>query len=421
MIINRKANIRKRNTENHSRLNFIVAIIFLSACVLIGRLFNLQVLNYDLYTALASDQHLVFSELEPNRGRIYYQDNQAGEEEKLYPVATNKEFALVYAVPSMIEKPEEVAEKIYEVFEKEAIEKEVDELLANDEFFKQTPEQMSAEEWKMREEYKKTKREAEIEIRKKVIFDAYLAKLSKKNDPYEPLQKKVDEVKLKQLTDLNLVGIKYVMQKHRYYPEGNAGSQLLGFVGNSGEKEAGSYGLEGFFNDELSGKQGSVRTERSADGRTIIVNDREYDQPNDGSDLVLTINRSIQYVVCNKLYQYVLQHGADSGSVIVMEPKTGAIIAMCSAPDFDPNNYGNVENDNLYNNPAIFAEFEPGSTFKAITIASGIDKGVIEPSSLYTDKGQIMIEGWPKPISNSDFSTHGAWGTVDMAKVLEQS
>ena len=94
MIINRKANIRKRNTENHSRLNFIVAIIFLSACVLIGRLFNLQVLNYDLYTALASDQHLVFSELEPNRGRIYYQDNQAGEEEKLYPVATNKEFAL---------------------------------------------------------------------------------------------------------------------------------------------------------------------------------------------------------------------------------------------------------------------------------------------------------------------------------------
>lgn len=421
MIINRRANIRKGNRENNSRLNLIVAIIFLSASLLIGRLFNLQILNYDYYTALASDQHLVFSQLEANRGQIFYQDNQVGEASKLYPVATNKEFALVYAVPNMIEKPEEVAVKIYEVFDKEGVEKEVDAILAEDEFFKKTPEEMSAEEWTMREEYKKTKREIEIETRKKVIVEAYFLKLSKKNDPYEPLQKKVDEVKLKQLTDLNLAGIKFVMQKHRFYPDGNAGSQLLGFVGKSEEKEVGRYGLEGFFNDELAGKQGSVRTERSADGRTIIVNDREYDKPNDGSDLVLTINRSIQYEVCNKLYQYVQKHGASSGTVIVMEPKTGAIIAMCSAPDYDPNNYSQVNDMMVYNNPAIFDEYEPGSTFKSITIAAGIDQGVIEPSSLYTDKGQIMIEGWHKPISNSDYSTHGAWGVVDMAKVLEQS
>lgn len=421
MLNNRRAHLRRTNKENNGRLKLILAIIFLSAGLLVLRLFDLQILKYELYTALASDQHQVFSELKPNRGKIFYQDNKAGELQKLYAVATNKEFALVYAVPNLIQNSEDTAQKLYEIFDKASVEAEVEKVLKDDPYFKETTEPLVAEEWQAREEYKKIKREAEIESRKKTVIDAYLLKLNKKNDPYEPLKKKVDEEQLSQLMTLNLPGIKSVMQNHRYYPEKNAGSQLLGFVGFSDDQEVGQYGLEGFFDEELKGKEGSVRSERSAGGESIIVNNREYNQPKDGSDLVLTINRSIQYVVCNKLYEYAAKHGADSGSVIVMDPKTGAIIAMCSWPDYDPNNYGDVNDIMVYNNPAIFSEYEPGSIFKSITMAAGIDQGVVEPNSLYNDPGQLMIEGWHKPISNSDFSTHGAWGMVDMTKVLEQS
>jgi cell division protein FtsI (penicillin-binding protein 3)/stage V sporulation protein D (sporulation-specific penicillin-binding protein) len=421
MMFGGKKNLRRRDRENNGRLNLVVAIIFLLAFLLIGRLFSLQVFKHDLYIALASDQHLVYSQLEPDRGEIFFQDNPIGDSSKLYPVATNKEFALIYAVPSMIEKPQEVAEKIFEIFDKEKVEKEVDELLEEDEYFQESDEEMSSEEFKIKEEFKKVKREAEIKTRQEKIIKSYLKKLEKKADPYEPLKKKVDEDKLKELMDLNIIGIRYVMQQHRYYPEGRIGSHMLGFVGYSGDEEVGCYGLEGFFDEELSGQKGSIRTERSADGNPIIVNDREYNQAKDGSDLVLTINRSIQYVVCNKLYEEAEKYDVEKGSIIVMEPKSGAILAMCSWPDYDPNYYNQVEDIKVYNNSAIFDEYEPGSIFKTITIAAGLDQGVIEPHTLYRDKGEIMIEGWPKPIGNSDFETHGPWGIVDMTTVLEQS
>ena len=125
--------------------------------------------------------------------------------------------------------------------------------------------------------------------------------------------------------------------------------------------------------------------------------------------------------VCEKLQDAVTKHNASGGSVIVLEPKTGAIIAMCSVPSFDPNNYREEKDISVYNNPAIFYQYEPGSTFKAITLAIAIDQGKITPSTTYEDKGSIMIKGWHKPISNSDFATHGAHGVVDMNSVLDNS
>ena len=104
-----------------------------------------------------------------------------------------------------------------------------------------------------------------------------------------------------------------------------------------------------------------------------------------------------------------------------MDPKTGEIIAMCSVPDYDPNNYKDVSNINVYNNPVIFSQFEPGSTFKSITMAAALDQGKVNPSSTYIDKGEVYIEGWPKPIRNSDFATKGGHGVTTMSTVLEKS
>lgn len=423
MVFGKKDKKKVRKKEINNRLYVIMAIIFLLVGSVIARLYNLQVSKYDLYIALASDQHQVYNKLEAKRGRIFMQDNKNSTDNELYPVATNKDFALAYAIPKEVENPEELAVKLYEIFDKNEVEKEVDKLLEGDDYFLgvQISLDESEEKKKEIEEFKKVKRDLEIEVRQKKIIDAYKEKLTKKNDPYEPIRKKITDEQLEQVKNLNMPGIDFIMEKHRFYPEGNVGSQVLGFVGFTDKGQTGRYGLEGFFNEELSGRGGAIRTERSAGGELIIINDREYSKPLDGSDLVLTINRSIQFMACNKLSEEASRHGADGGSVVVMDPSTGAILAMCSWPDYDPNNYADIEDANVYNNPAIFDQYEPGSIFKVITMAAGVDSGKITPETFYQDNGYINIEGWPKPIKNSDYETAGAHGWVNMITVLEKS
>jgi len=409
---------KKNPKENANRLNFILAIVFLSALFSVLRLYRLQVADRDLYVAMASDQHQVFNKLEPKRGQIFFEDKNS--EGGYYPAATNKNFAEVFAIPKKIVDPEKIAESLYTIFDQEKVVREVEYLLAEDNDLKApVGEEEEEKARQVRLEFIKIKKEKEIESRKNELIEAYKAKLSKKNDPYEPLKSKVNEVDLQKVLDLKSEGIDYVIQEYRYYPEKNVGSQIMGFVGGADQK--GQYGLEGFFNDELSGRAGSVKIERAAGGELIIVREREQDAAADGSNLILTINRSIQFTACKKLENAVQRHGADGGSIIIMEPKSGAIIAMCSYPDYDPNEYKSIKEIDVFNNPAIFYQWEPGSIFKPITIAAALDMGKISPETTYTDKGFLIIEGWPKPIKNSDFSTKGGHGQVNMVTVLEES
>jgi len=412
----------KRGKDYSNRLYVVAAIIFLLSGMVVFQLVKLQVWQHDLYTALASDQHLAYNKLMPERGKIFVVDRE-GDKNSLFPEATNKDFAMLYAIPMKINDPELAAEKLFEILDKETVATSVDKILRTDEFFAplNDPDALSAAEWKERKEFFEIKKEAEIEIRKKAIVDEYLKKLSLKNDPYEPIRDKIDEETLAKILALNIEGFDYIMAKHRYYPDNEIGAQLLGFVGYDGDDKKGRYGLEGFFDEELAGLQGTLKSERSANGELIIINDREYKKETDGSDLVLTIDRSIQYEACTRLDEAVMRHGADGGSIVVMEPFTGAIIAMCSWPGFDPNNYGEVEDINQYNNPVIFEDYEPGSIFKVITMAAALDQGAVSPQTTYVDNGFVNIEGWPKPIKNSDFETHGGYGRVDMVTVLNDS
>lgn len=458
---------KKEKKENNNRINLLLAIIFLFGGSILFRLYNLQVTSFDLYTALASSQHQATKYLEPKRGRIFIQD-QNKEEEKLYPVATNKEFALVYTKPDELENPELMADILHYIFDKDRIEKEVDEILEKYKLENMLDEK--GEITKEEEEFLKVKRELEINLRKEQALNDYLKIFNKENDPYEPIARKVNEETLKKLyaliinapailqnkkdeediedffsmvrannfviknnivyqvnqetgeeTKAEIAGIDYMWQLYRYYPEGNIGSHLLGFVGYMDDEKIGHYGLEGFFNQELFGQFGSVIAERDARGDLVIVNDREYNKAEDGSDLILTINRSIQFKACQKLNTAALRYGADGGSIIIMDPATGAIIAMCSWPDYDPNNYQTVEDIKVFNNPAIFAQYEPGSIFKTFTMAASIDQDAITPDTTYNDEGSVMVSGWPKPIRNSDYDTHGGYGVVNMVTVLEES
>ena len=418
---NRKTIRKERNQYSNNRINLIMAIVFLLGGLTICKLYSLQIMSYDLYTALAFDQHQIFSKLEPERGKIFIQDNLGNNSNnELYPIATNKEFALVYAIPKNVKKPRELAEQLYKIFKQTETEKEVDELL--DELEKNN---------ELNKEFRLVKREAEINLRKEIIIEEYLKILTKKDDPYEPIAEKVDQdtlEKIKELIASSLTsqsgkseGIDYIIKKYRYYPDANVGSHMLGFVGFVGDEKRGRYGLEGFFDQELFGKFGSIKAERSATSNVIIINDREYSKPENGRELILTINRTIQWTACQKLNETALRHGAEGGSIIIMEPQSGAILAMCSWPDYDPNNYNDVQDIKIYNNPVVFDQYEPGSIFKAITMAASLDQEKVTPETTYNDQGRIEISGWPKPIKNSDYESHGGHGIVDMNTVLVES
>jgi cell division protein FtsI/penicillin-binding protein 2 len=419
------------NKISANRLRLVVAIIFLLIGALVYKLFAVQIGQCDLYTALASSQHNTYSELKPDRGRIFLSETINGQE-KLYPLATNKDFASVFAVPKEISNPREIAEKLYQYFDEPSLSKAT--VNPNSTTSSSTAEIASST--------------------RENIINAYFKKLDKPNSLYSSLDKKLDTTELIKLfaylaststapvsaNDLELINGQIVykktasstakfnlpsfgfdIQKYRYYPEKEIGSHLLGFVSYADNAETGKYGLEEFFNDELAGKSGYLKSEKAAQSDTVIVNNREYVKPVNGSDLVLTVDRNIEFVACEKLKEAVKKHGADGGSVIIMNPKTGAIIAMCSVPDFDPNNYQDVTNMRVFNNPVTFDQYEPGSVFKTVTMSAAIDQGKVTPTTTYNDPGELMISGWNKPIRNSDFDTKGGHGVVDMNTVLESS
>lgn len=470
----------RRGREQYSffnnRINLLIAIIFLFGLAVIYRLYDIQIAEHDLYLARAQDQHQVYNVLEPERGRILIEDNTAGEKD-LYPLADNKDFALLYAIPEDIKDPEITANKLFKIFDRGQVEKEVEKFFEEkdkhdlearlDEVSQLSKDKRIKEEKRIKNnfhklsndpvwlEIRKEKKEKEIEKRKEKYVKKYKKMLSKKNDPYEPLKKKVGKERLKEIysillsgpenkvstsslevkdggifkrktegSDLEPVayeGIDHIMKKYRYYPENEVGAHILGFVSSEDGRPMGNYGLEGFFNDELFGSRGEVKSELGAEKDIIIVNDRQYREPKDGSDLRLSIDRSIQFAACRKLKESMDKFKADKGTVLIMAPETGALLAMCSYPSYNPNEYGQVENMEVFNNPAVFEQYEPGSVFKTITMAAAINEGKISPSTIYNDKGKIMIEGWDKAIKNSDFSSKGAHGWVDMDYVLSHS
>ena len=437
-----KSNFRpEKSIISNSRWRLVLIIIFLFSGSLIYKLFSVQIKQCDLYTAMAAGQQQVGGLLKPERGKIFF-TGRVNSEEKLYSVASNKEMAVLYAVPKDVVNPEELAEKFYDFFDRPLLEEDL----------KREIEKKSSDD-----NIEPLSLEVATSTKEKVI-DTYLNRLDKPNSLYQPLENKrleintllqffaflgqssyedlsADDLELRggrillkdpksfdaSAAELKIPGIGFDIGKFRHYPENDMGSHLLGFVSYADNDEQGKYGLEEFFNTELFGRYGSVKTDRAGADNILIVNDREYIKPEDGHDLVLTIDRNVQSVVCQKLKDSVRKHGAAGGSVIAMDPKTGAIIAMCSEPSFNPNDYRNVKDISYFNNPALAYQYEPGSVFKAITIAIAIDQGKISPATTFNDEGQIMISGWPRPIRNSDFRTHGAHGVVDMNTVLEKS
>lgn len=407
---------KNKTSVNDWRISAIRVFFIFATVIIIFRLFSLQVLNFSFYEALASGQHSFYKELFAKRGSIILKDRGDDTE---YFGATNEPRGFLYADPTKIENPISTAKMISEVLGYEVLREEVvkegeglsnleEEVILTDEEVNQNYEEVIEESI---EEPKEPEEDPYKEYRKLV------ERFSKENDPYEPIARGVGENVLKKIDELKLPGIHYILEDARSYPEAGLGGHIFGFVRDDDKTGlTGQYGLEGYFNEFLAGKNGFLDTETDVSGRWIGVGSRDFEPATNGGNILLTIDRTVQYIACKELKAGVERYDADSGSVIIMDPKTGKILAMCSVPDFDPNEYNMVEDISIYNNNAIFTAYEPGSVIKPITMAGAIDIGALTPTTTYTDEGEVDVDDYT--IRNSDLKSYGL---QTMTEVLEKS
>ncbi len=221
-----------------------------------------------------------------------------------------------------------------------------------------------------------------------------LKKIENKNYQEVILKRKVENDTILKIRKLNLTGISVTDDIRRYYPNNNLASHVLGFTGTDNQ---GLDGLEAIFNNILTGVPGRVSTPKDASGRKIDDSTSEYYKPEDGYNIVSTIDEVIQHYAEKAIDQAYLDDKPAKGiSAIVMDPKTGEILAMANRPDYNPNDPFSGPKDNWYNlwrNYSISNTYEPGSVFKAVTAAAALEDGVVTPDTEFYDPGYIMVAG----------------------------
>lgn len=221
-----------------------------------------------------------------------------------------------------------------------------------------------------------------------------------------PLAHKISSEKAEKIKQTGLSGIGLSLEPSRFYPEASMAAQLLGFVGaDLNGIEKGYFGLEGYYDRELRGKEGKLREEKDIRGRPILFGVQEKIKAIDGRSLNLYLDRNLQFMIEEKLNKAIQTYGAKDGSVIVMDPATGGIIAMANTPSFDPRTFSDYET-NLYKNPLISDYYEPGSTFKTVVAAAAIDQRLISADSVYQDNGPVTVADYSLRTWNDQY--HGA-------------
>ncbi len=334
-----------------SRPNFLIFITYILGALICGRLFVLTVVNHDIYLAKSINQEKFAQDQSIKRGKISLKDWQG----QTYSVAINRGWSMAYAEPNRItENKHSLAREIAKI----------------------------------------------LELEETTIFE----KISDSDDPFEILKRKLNDEEVQNIKALNAEGIKIQTEESlRYYPASTLASHVIGFLGHQGDQSVGQYGIEEYYDKELSGK--------------IMNADFLFEeQVNSGSDITLSLDPNIQLFAEEGLKKTVEQYNASDGTVIVMNPKTGMIIAMANYPNFNPNEYATVDNFNVFINQAVSSVFEPGSVFKPITMAIALDQGVVTPASTYQDKGFVKMGGYT--IYNADKKI---FGEQTMTQVLEKS
>ena len=353
---------------SHKRLIILEIILFIFSAVLTGRLFYWQILKHEDFVVVAKTQieNTVF--VGAKRGKILATDGSV--------LVANQKAYLMYALLPDISESKKESKKNEEDFYQDLATK-----LAIPLF---------------REKIAKVEKisQAEKDEIRDGIRDGIIAQLQQKGLIWVPLARKISESTRGEIKKLSIEGIGFEEDTKRFYPENDLAPSLLGFIGKDNQgNDKGYFGLEGFFDSKLRGRSGTLIQEVDAFGRPILAASPEGLGAQDGSDLLTTIDKTVQFTIDRKLKEGIKRYGAKSGAVIVLEPKTGSLLASSSFPTYsldDPTN----SKPQYYKNLGISAVFEPGSTFKSITFASALDSGSIKTDTICPCKGPIKSGGY---------------------------
>ncbi len=333
------------------RVNLVLVFIVLFGAALISRLAFIQIINSDLNKALAQGQQKIFNIVTGERGNIFFNKGEI--------LATNIKGIYVFISPAEIE------EKARTIKELSAI--------------------LNIDEQKILEK-----------VQKDTLF--------------EKIENSITEEQRILINELGIKGIYCREALFRNYPQKDMASQVVGFLGG---EDFGQYGLEGYYDDTLRGKE---EIEKKKKGSTVSFFSESIDQLGKGSDIILTIDYNIQFMAEKLLKKAKIDLSIDSGQIIVVDPKTGKILALAHYPNFDPNDYSSVENFDIFQNGTTQKLFEPGSGFKPITMASAINEEKVSPQTTYVDTGKVKIGKYTIENYNGR-----VFGEKTMTGVLEKS
>lgn len=346
------------------RIRLVMLGLVMGFGVVLLRLFYWQILVSESLSTAATGQHFSSFEIPAARGKILASDG--------YALAANRESFLLFANLSEFElDPAKAAKEIAEIVYPRVSPRFVVTAGQADEKERHTEEIVENSAGLIKEIKSFTKEEYEKWLEDRLRLDL----------PWVALVRNVDRETMGKIEKLNFKGIGFEKTSQRFYPEGLLAAHVLGFVGvDELGAERGYFGLEGFYNRELAGLAGEKRLEKDALGRPIIKGQEDSFEPQNGRSIVLTLDRAVQFAAEKLLAEGVEEWGAKGGTVVVMRPSDGAILAMASVPVYDPGLFFQYDKD-LYKNPAAADLFEPGSILKPLVMAAGINEGLVGPET----------------------------------------
>ncbi len=326
---------------------------FIFYAAIITKLFILQVLN----SSSADTTYLKTSRIQPERGKIYDRNGE--------PLAVNKSSFLLYIEPKKIGDTADLVKKIDPILQ---------------------------------------------------IGEASLAAKIDKSKNWIAIKEGLDKELKQRLLDLKLKGLGFEDRFQRYYPESSLAAHLLGFVGKDARGEnVGYFGIEGFYNKDLVGLPGIIKSDRDIFGRPILLGTQQRLNPENGRDLYLTIDKSVQEIVKRKLQLGIERYKAKEGCILVVNPSTLELLAMTCLPDYDVDNYYDFSEE-FFKNPAISNLYEPGSTFKPFVMAAALQEKKIKPDDFYNETGPIKIGEYTIKTWNNRYE-----GKISMTRIIEKS
>lgn len=318
----------------HKRIKIVLLIVLLLFVIILGKIFYIQVVDYEKLNDLANSLWSRNLPIEADRGKIYTSDNTI--------VADNLTTVSLVLIPNQIKNKEEVSKKISEI----------------------------------------------LNVDKSVIDEHIYRKSS--IERVHPEGRRLSYDVAEKISDLNYEGVYLLKESKRYYNYDKLMAHVLGYVGIDNQ---GLSGLELQYDKYLTGASGSIKYYSDAKGQSLKASS-VYEQPANGMDVYLTINFKIQSSIERELDNVVTKYNPDGAWAIAMNPNTGEILGMSSRPNFDPNSYKDYNIEEINRNLAIWASYEPGSTFKILTLASSVEEGVVDLlHDTYYDSGSVTVGG----------------------------